>query len=241
MDTHVMPRSSSLLAPLFVVLAGTSACKTSSTAKPPENGGGGASDGRLFDGLFRAGASWRFEARSERTMWDDSDPEADASGNVTKKSTSTFACSVVTVRAFPGGRASEIQCDDGADTRASERIAGVWVQTADGLWHEQELPDEGVAPKLDPANRFLAAVPKAEHKEDVEPEGPDGPSGGSGSTLTIEGDGGSWCVQTASWGGDESWQRTCLDEEGPAGGGAGWAGGSSEEVVFERVPSTAAR
>ncbi len=204
------------------------ACKSpqKQTQPPP-------SAAAAFDGLFQADASWRFNVTSESSMWDDSDPAADPQGNVVKRSTSTATCKVIATRAFPGGRASELECD--GSERVSDVIAGVWVQTADGLYHTTSLPAEGTAPALDPAERFLDANPRPGKKEQTEPEGPDGPSGGSGSVHEIEASGDGWCVMHASWGGDESWTRLCIDSRGPAAGNAGWAGGSTQEETFERV------
>lgn len=223
------------LAGLSFVLAALAACKSSAPPaptgpKPPE-----PVAEATFDGLFKAGTSWRFTVRSESSMWDDTDPAADANGNVTTESTSETSCKVTATVTFPGGRASEVECAEGTDWRVSERIAGVWIQTTEGLWHDTSLPEEGKAPTLDPATRFLAAAPTPVSKRDEEPESPDGPSGGSGSTLDIEPSGDGWCVSTAYWGGDESWQKLCIDSVGPAAGSTGFAGGSTSEVTFERI------
>lgn len=211
----------------FLLMA---ACKSTAPQKQSQPPPPAAAD---FDGLFRADASWRFTVTNERSMWDDSDPAADQNGNVVTRSTSEATCKVIATHAFPGGRASEIECD-GSD-RVSEAISGVWIQTADGLYHTTSLPDEGTAPTLDPATRFLDANPKPGKKEVTEPEGPDGPSGGSGQIDEIEASGDGWCVMRASWGGDESWAKLCIDSRGPAGGNAGWAGGSTDETTFDRI------
>jgi hypothetical protein len=216
---------------LSLVLA-LSACKSSAppkqtTTTPPASAS--------FDGLFRADASWRFTVNSESSMWDDSDPAADANGNVVTKSTGTATCKVIATRSFPGGRASQIECDDAASDRVSDTIGGVWIQNADGLWRTTALPDEGQAPTLEPYELFLAANPKPGRVENKEPEGPDGPAGGSGEIHEIEVSGDGWCVTHSSWGGDESWRQLCIDSKGPAGGNAGWAGGSTQESTFQRI------
>jgi len=218
--------------PLLLLVAcksSTPAPKPTPTPPPPAE--------PAFSGLFRSGASWRFKVTRETSHWDDADSDADDSGNVHATTTWELGCKVSTTVTFPGGRASEIECDEGADWRVAERIAGVWIQTPDGLWHDSSLPDEGVAPTLDPADRFLPADPKPVHEETRDPDAPpgEGPAGGSGSTLEIEGSGGDWCVFTSTWGGDESWDKLCLDADGPASGGTGFSGAATDDVTFERI------
>ncbi len=216
-----------VLASLLLLVA----CKSSAPAPkpaPPPPPPAEAS----FSGLFRAGASWRFKVTREITDYSEEEDRM-----VTRTSTSELGCGVTATRTFPGGRASEIECDEGADWRVTERIAGVWIQTPEGLWRHDELPDEGVAPTLDLADRFLPADPRPVHEETRDPEDPEGrgPAFGSGSTLEIEGSGEDWCVFTSSWGGDESWNKLCLAADGPFSGGTGFAGAATDDLTFERI------
>lgn len=217
--------------PLLLLLA-TAGCHGSRKATGPRRAG----DVPTYDGLFTTGTSWRLAVTTTSSHWDDQDPAADEHGNVDSSSKHEMTCRVRATRRFPGGRAAEIECDEGG--RAADPIAGVWIQTADGLWRGELLPEEGVTPALDVGRRFLAARPEPVDKREEEPESPDGPSGGSGSTLTITADGDGWCVSESSWGGDESWQSLCLDDDGPSSGGGGWAGGSSSEYEFTRIEPT---
>lgn len=202
---------------------------------PSSTGGTGASAAPMFDGLFQPGTTWRFAITSEHSYGDDQDPAADARGMVMNRTTSSATCRVERVVRFPGGRASDVTCDEDTDRRFTDGVAAVWIQTADGLWRDSILPDEGVAPDLDPAVRLLPARPVAGEQRDEDPESEDGPAGGSGSTTIISGADGDWCVEWASWGGDESWSGVCLDARGVVSGSHGFAGGEVIELRFERV------
>ena len=97
------------------------------------------------------------------------------------------------------------------------------------------MPAADVAPALTPDDRFLAARPVEAHDEHEDPPSDAGPSGGSGSTHTVSRSGAGWCVEDTWWGGDEGWRTACLDDRGPLAGAAGFAGGSTHEIRFERI------
>lgn len=206
-------------------------CRHAAPARPAGAGGPAASVAPTFDGLFADGARWRFTVTQEDSAWDGAQ---DGGASAPTTETSQMSCWVATTRRFPGGRASEVACDD-ADLRATERIAGVWIQTADGLWHASVMPAADATPALAPDERFLAARPVEAHDEHVDPPSDDGPSGGSGSTHTVSAEGAGWCVEDTWWGGDEGWRRACLDDRGPVAGAAGSAGASTHEIRFERI------
>lgn len=187
-----------------------------------------------FDGLFRDGARWRFAIRVESSYWDDSDPAADQHGNVDTVATSEATCAVTAVRAFARGRASLIECDQGIDGRAAELIAGVWLQTADGLWRDSALPEGDHVPAFAPEDQVLPAAPTPISRRHEHPASPDSPAGGT--SLEVERIADGWCVSQLAWGADHSWRHLCLDGDGPVSGGSGFDGGSSIGVTFERLP-----
>jgi hypothetical protein len=186
-----------------------------------------------FDGLFKDGARWRFAVRVESEFWDDSDPAADEHGTIVRTTTTEVTCAVTAVRAFAQGRASLIECDEGTDSRVVELLAGVWLQTADGLWRDSALPEGDHVPAFAPEDQVLPAAPTAGSRRDEFPASPDRPAGGISLDLERIDDG--WCVSQLAWASAQSWRHLCLDGDGPVSGGSGFDGGSSIAVTFDRL------
>lgn len=183
-----------------------------------------------FDGLFRDGARWRFAIGVESSFWDDRDPAADQHGNVIRLTTTEVTCAITAVRTFAQGRASLVECGEDTDRRARELIAGVWLQTADGLWRDSALPEGDHVPAFAPEDQVLPAAPTPVSQRDEYPASPNNPAGAT--FLDIEPIDDGWCV---SRGTDQSWSHLCLDADGPVSGGSGFDGGSSINVTFERL------
>jgi hypothetical protein len=185
--------------------------------------------------LFDANATWRLNVTTTHSYWDQADPKANANGFVESSDSSVVSCRVVEAVEFPGGRASTIACDDDADYRLNDLVAGAWVLTTDGLWHGSDMPGPGLAPDLALEERLLAADPVAGQTMDEDPEEDNGPAGGVGSVVDITANGDGWCIHNGYWGGDESSTTICLDSRGLASGQQSFDGGESKELAFERA------
>ena len=157
------------------------------------------------DALFTVGSRWRFDVR----RFTDGEPDDGGAPTVT--------CVVTEVRRFPGGRASQVECDE--DESDGDLFGGVWVEDADGLWSgvwiDDDLPTEGETPDLGNADRVLPArlVPGDSGELIADPIGPDRESD---AIVTIRADHGTWCVETVA--GDVWLDELCFDDRGPLSG-----------------------
>lgn len=209
--------------PAVVVLA-VAGCGSQRPAPPPATNSTPAATAApstpSFDGLFALGAHWRFRIE---VITDD---EIDASR------TGYTTCRVTATSSFPGGRASEVECDEDPDPTVGDKVAGVWIQTEHGLWHELTMPEQGVTPVLEPDGRLLPAPLVAAADGTVATE-PDEELRRGDVSTEIRAEGDAWCVFSSFGGGDTSWDELCLDADGPVSGRAGHGSDQTHEVRFE--------
>ena len=176
---------------------------------------------QAFDGLFEAGRQWRFEVEVRTDGEGDDQPH------------DTVVCRVTEARRFPGGRASEVECDDPG--HVPDEVAGVWLQDADGLWRALELPADGVLPDRSAASLLLPArlVLDATGRAVV----PDREAEAQGLDVSTEArtDGHGWCVSTSFGGGDTTWSEICLDGDGLVSALSGSGSEETRELRLDRV------
>ena len=206
--------------------------KSGGSASNPGTGTAGV-PAPLYAALFVSGAQLRFATTHTSSHWDDQDPKADAQGNVKLTKQGTMSCIVDQVKRYPAGAiAARVTCDDDNSVPVGDSTpTGVYVATRAGLWRTADFPtDDAAITALAPADMLIAATPapKSETKNQDE---------GFGEKLDIErGADGTWCVSRTSWGGDEGGTKLCFREgDGLVAGAAFWAGGSSQELSYERV------
>ena len=179
----------------------------------------------LFSKLFERGHSWRYRIRYEHLHWGDTDPNADADGNVRGTRTGVLTCTVGEVRELVGAVASTIACE-GFDPMpmGDPTPAGHYAATADGLWRTSEPVFDVDA--LEPAAMLMASSPEVINREREDADG-------FGEQLVIVRQADGWCFDMSSWGGDEGGFAMCLSKAlGITSGRTFFSGGSVHDSSY---------
>jgi hypothetical protein len=214
-----------LLIPSLFLVACHSSPPAATVANRPPPSSAKAYPAKLYAGLFVRGAHFTYKVDSESTYWDDSDPNADKSGNVTNKSTGTMTCTVAEVVELPSAIAAALVCDDSINVPTSNASPrGTYVATAAGLWRTDGIPAE--APS-DPKTMLLPAVPAETKLVDKDPD-----NEGFWSETSISRSGDGWCREESSVAGDEGGSSICFGNGAITGGSASFAGGSSHDATY---------
>lgn len=172
----------------------------------------------LYASLFEVKKSWKISGEKKHSHTDDKP--------VNTKSKLSASCQVVSVESHTWGVWSTVACKDLPEAGSTNLLAGHWFATERGLFHFDALDAAG--PVLDDGALVLPATPKAEEKEEKDPE-----MEGFFSKRRVYQEKGAWCFELVFAGGDEGWHGVCVDEKrGFVSGNYGWAGGSSDEVTF---------
>lgn len=172
----------------------------------------------LYAGLFEKGRGWRLVGKEKHGSYDTRPRSTQAAFQA--------RCAVKTVQRMTWGVMSEIACEGFPSIPSDDPLSGVWIATADGLFHPQEQPKGPFEPGKH--DLVIESAPKAVAKESREPKEPQ-----FGSLRKVVRRGAGWCADDSSWGGDEGWRGICLDPKaGITAGRWGWAGGSTHEAEF---------
>jgi hypothetical protein len=184
----------------------------------------------LYAGLFTEGARYTYAVVFEGSHWDDTDPAADANGNVVNREESTMTCVVERVTPIGGAVAATLTCNDAATQDvpiADSSPAGMYVASPAGLWRVDAYPaGDG---ELSAEGMFLAAEPVAAHSEKTDDEG-------GLTVLDVAKDkAGGWCRTDVYAMGDDGGTTLCFANGVLASGGASWGGGSTREITYTLV------
>lgn len=219
---------------LALVTVSLAACSRGTSA--PTIGSSGPGTGPapgLFAALFADDRALVYDVKRVSSYWDDQDPKADATGNVTSEETLVVTCQR-DVEAVGRYRVARVTCDDAdgdPDTfsaRVVEQLEGLFVTDGQGLWRTGLVAMPTTEAAVDAARSPEPFLTVDQRPVKEEEQGSDGPDFGSRYEVTASGDG--WCVAEMSWGGDEGGSGWCVSA---AGGlvSASWffAGGSSQD------------
>lgn len=182
----------------------------------------------LFAPLFREGHTMRFSVVASSGFYDESDPEADASGVVRSEERSEERCTVHQVEVIGEAHLARLDCEQGGD----DALNHVYVATPQGLWlaYPGDIA-EGMLGKITSMPPYLAAHPTPDETREENDEG-------HGRTRSVvDSKDGSWCVQETFWAGDEGWESMCFHPKlGITEVERGWAGGGEQNVVYSQIP-----
>jgi hypothetical protein len=177
----------------------------------------------LYASLFEETRAWKLSGTIKHSSFDDRPRHSKESFKAT--------CRVASVGRFSWGMMSEITCKDLPSVSTVDPLTGFWFATAEGLYRATERPGAGGFEVTEQSLIFTAS-PVASKKEEKEPDG------SFGLLRTVEPRGKGWCMEEASWGGDEGWSGRCLlPGVGFTSGRWGWAGGSTHEAEFQAISS----
>lgn len=172
----------------------------------------------LYASLFEIKKSWKISGEKKHSHTDDKP--------VSTKSRFSASCQVISVESHTWGVWSTVSCKGLPEAGSTNLLAGHWFATERGLFHVDDLGSAG--PVLDDGALVLSVAPKAEEKEEKDPE-----MEGFFSKRRVYQEKGAWCFELVFAGGDEGWHGVCVDDRrGFVSGNYGWAGGSSDEVTF---------
>ena len=229
----------------LVAVVAVAACHHAPAPVAVANGGGpGAAPAAPWAGLFAGDRTLVYDVTTSSSYYDDQDPAADANGNVNSEATAAVTChlAVATVGAY---RTAAITCDDpdGDDATLGgpifEQLVRTYVTDGTRLWRleagagfDSAAELEGVLPAEPDLVRDQQPVEREQH-DDADSEAYGGDFG-SVHRVTAAGDG--WCIEDASWGGDEGGTGGCVGPRGVTSVSWYFAGGSSQDAKAELRP-----
>lgn len=175
-----------------------------------------------YAALFDPSASWKLSGTKEHS-------------SEMKKEKKGFkaTCKVARVTRHSFGVRSTIACVGLPQAGSINHVEGDWVATPSGLYHLGS-DAKGIV-ELSDERMIVENPPRAAKHVGGDEGGDGGPDGSFERERTV--DKGRTCFSESSALGDEGWSKVCLDTSGFVSGQFGWAGGASEDVVFNVAPA----
>lgn len=214
--------------PLAALVILAAACRPQATPVAVDTPGSGSLDGP-FARPFLTDRTVAFDVASEREIWDDQDPAADATGNVVTRSSAPVTCQIKVGRV--GGFQTAIYTCPSDGQGVMSVIETSFVTDGERLWKVSsgEVVDELAAvERIAQGEPVLSRGQPPIDRSEEHPASATQPRWGAFYRVEPVGDG--WCIDESSYGGDESGSGWCWSaDEGLVSASSFFAGGSSRE------------